>query len=200
MSAEKYADWLSSTWGDTINIFMDYETFGEHQWDDTGIFHFLDALPWKVLEKENLEFNTPSEIADRYHPRGELNVPWYETVSWADMERDASAWLGNHMQHLNFARLKEMEHDIRLSGNDEFKRIWKLFQTSDHYHYMCTKGMGDGSVHEYFSHHGNPFDAGLNYHAALMDFKEKVTLKTYDRWAVVPFTFLEELLSEFADD
>ncbi len=174
LTAEKYAEWLSWSADDTINIFMDYETFGEHQWEDTGIFHFLDALPWKVLEKQNLEFNTPSEVVDRYHPRGEIKVPWYETVSWADMERDPSAWLGNHMQHLNFARLKGMEHDVRASKNKEFKRIWKMLQISDHFYYMCTKGMGDGSVHEYFSHHGNPFDAGLNYHAALMDFRERI--------------------------
>jgi alpha-amylase len=174
LSAEKYADWLSWSSEDTINIFMDYETFGEHQWEDTGIFYFLDALPHKVLEKANLQFNTPSEVADMYYPRGEIKVPWYETVSWADMERDASAWLGNHMQHLNFSRLKEMEQDVRASGRDDFMRVWKLFQISDHYYYMCTKGMGDGSVHEYFSHHGNPFDAAINYHAAIMDFKEKV--------------------------
>ena len=174
LTAEKYADWLSWSREDTINVFMDYETFGEHQWEDTGIFHFLDAMPGKILEKANLEFNTPSEVVDRYYPRGEISVPWYETVSWADMERDASAWLGNHMQHLNFARLKEMEYDVRVSGNEEFKRVWKMFQISDHYYYMCTKGMGDGSVHEYFSHHGNPFDAAINYHAAIMDFKEKV--------------------------
>ena len=174
LSAEKYADWLSWSCDDTINIFMDYETFGEHQWEDTGIFHFLDALPHKVLEKQNLEFNTPTEVVERYYPRGEIKVPWYETVSWADMERDASAWLGNHMQQLNFTRLKQMENDIKISGNPEFKKVYQMFQISDHYYYMCTKGMGDGSVHEYFSHHGNPFDAGLNYHAAIMDFREKV--------------------------
>ena len=174
LDAGKYADWLSQTPADTINLFMDYETFGEHQWDDTGIFYFLDALPWRVTDKENLEFNTPSEVIEKYHPRGEINVPWYETISWADMERDPSAWLGNHMQHMNFTRLKQLENDIKISNNEEFKRVYRLFQTSDHFYYQCTKGMGDGSVHEYFSHHGNPYDAGLNYHAALMDFREKV--------------------------
>ncbi|MBU0763164.1 MAG: glycoside hydrolase family 57 protein [Candidatus Altiarchaeota archaeon] len=174
LTAEKYADWLTSCSGDTINLFMDYETFGEHQWEDTGIFYFLDALPHKILEKGNLEFNTPSEVAGKYHPRGEVNVPWYETISWADLERDPSAWLGNHMQHLNFVRLKELENEVKKSKNPEFKRIYRMFQISDHFYYMCTKGMGDGSVHEYFSHHGNPFDAGLNYHAALMDFREKI--------------------------
>jgi alpha-amylase len=95
-------------------------------------------------------------------------------MSWADLERDPSAWLGNHMQHLNFTRLKELENDVKLSGKPEFRKIYRMFQISDHFYYMCTKGMGDGSVHEYFSHHGNPFDAGMNYHAAIMDFREKV--------------------------
>lgn len=174
LSAEKYADWLSWTSGDTINVFIDYETFGEHQWEDTGIFHFLDALPWKVLEKEHLEFSTPTEVAGRYHPRGEIKVPWYETVSWADMERDPSAWLGNHSQHLNFTELKRLEHPVKESGDKELLRIWRMLTTSDHYYYMCTKGMGDGSVHEYFSHHGNPYDAAINYHAVLSDFKERL--------------------------
>ena len=174
LTADKYANWLSNNDGDIINLFMDYETFGEHQWEDTGIFNFLDALPWKILEKGNMDFKTPSEVVDNCYAHGEINVPWYETISWADMERDPSAWLGNHTQHLNFSRLKQLQNDVKLSGSEEFKRIYRMFQTSDHFYYMCTKGMGDGSVHEYFSHHGNPYDAGLNYHAALMDFRERV--------------------------
>ncbi|MCX6695448.1 MAG: glycoside hydrolase family 57 protein [Candidatus Altiarchaeota archaeon] len=174
LTAEKYADWLSWNNEDTLNIFMDYETFGEHQWEDTGIFNFLNALPYRILEKANLEFNTPSEVVERYHPRGEISVPWYETVSWADLERDPSAWLGNHMQHLNFTELKRLEDPVKKSGREDFLRIWRMLGTSDHYYYMCTKGMGDGSVHEYFSHHGNPFDAAINYHAVITDFKEKV--------------------------
>ncbi|MBD3261759.1 MAG: alpha-amylase [Candidatus Altiarchaeales archaeon] len=174
LSAEKYASWLSASPGDTLNIFMDYETFGEHQWQDTGIFWFLDALPHKILEYPHLEFNTPSEVVDKYVPRGDIKVPWFETISWADMERDPSAWLGNHSQHLNFTELKRLEDPVKKSKNKEFLRIWRMLGISDHYYYMCTKGLGDGSVHEYFSHHGNPYDAALNYHAVLSDFKEKV--------------------------
>ena len=174
LTTEKYASWLASTPGDTINIFMDYETFGEHQWEDTGIFWFLNALPHQVLNHPNLEFNTPSEVVGKYSPRGDITVPWYETVSWADLERDPSAWIGNHMQQLNFTELKRLEDAVKKSDNAEFRRIWRLLGTSDHYYYMCTKGMGDGSVHEYFSHHGNPYDAAINYHAILSDFKEQV--------------------------
>lgn len=196
LNAEKYGAWLSATPGDTINVFMDYETFGEHHWDDTGIFWFLDALPHQILRWENLEFNTPSEVVGRYHPRGEVSVPWYETVSWADIERDASAWLGNHMQQLNFNELKRMEDPVKKSGRSDFLRVWRMLQISDHYYYMCTKGMGDGSVHEYFSHHGNPFDAAINYHAVLSDFKEKVL--TYDLENGIKF--LEDERDQRAED
>ncbi len=178
LTAEKYASWLSGTPGDTINLFMDYETFGEHQWEDTGIFWFLKALPHQILNWQHLEFNTPSEVVEKYYAKGEINVPWYETVSWADMERDPSAWLGNHMQHLCFTQLKGLEWQVKDSGDKELLRIWRLLGIGDHYYYMCTKGWGDGSVHEYFSHHGTPYDAGINYQAILSDFKEKVLKKT----------------------
>lgn len=181
LDAEKYASWLSNTPGETINIFMDYETFGEHQWDETGIFCFLDALPEKILNHEHLEFNTPSEVVDRYYAVGELNAPWYETVSWADMERDASAWLSNHMQHLNFAELKRL-HDPVLKLNDpEMTRLWRMMQISDQFYYQCTKCMADGDVHCYFSHHGTPYDAGINYHGVISDFKEEVLKRTYEK-------------------
>lgn len=174
LTAGKYAAWLSATPGDTINIFMDYETFGEHQWEDTGIFWFLKSLPYEILKHENLEFATPSEVISRYESIGEIRVPWYETVSWADMERDASAWLGNHMQQICFSEVKSMEKIVKKSRNPEFLRIWKCLLTGDHFYYMCTKGWGDGDVHCYFSHHGTPYDAAVNYMAIIADFKEKV--------------------------
>ncbi|MFH1721807.1 MAG: glycoside hydrolase family 57 protein [Candidatus Altiarchaeota archaeon] len=181
LDAEKYAGWLSATPGETINIFMDYETFGEHQWEDTGIFWFLQALPHKILDWEHLEFDTPSEVISKYHDRGELMVPWYETVSWADMERDATAWLGNHMQHLCFNQLKHMEGIVKQLGDPEILRIWRFLLTSDHFYYMCNKGWGDGDVHCYFSHHGTPYDAGLNYYTILMDLREKVLKALWEK-------------------
>ncbi|MFH1788822.1 MAG: glycoside hydrolase family 57 protein [Candidatus Altiarchaeota archaeon] len=174
LTADKYSAWLAGTPGETVNVFMDYETFGEHQWEDTGIFWFLGSLPGEVLKWDHLEFATPSEVVEKYHPRGDISVPWYETVSWADMERDASAWLGNHAQRLNFENVKQMEKLVKASGDPEFLRIWRYLLTSDHFYYMCTKSLSDGDVHNYFSHHGNPFDAGLNYMAIASDFKEKI--------------------------
>ena len=174
LTAEKYATWLASTPGDTINIFMDYETFGEHQWEDTGIFKFLRSMPGEILKWDNLDFATPSEVIKRYDSVGSLTVPWYETVSWADMERDPSAWLGNHMQQVSFAELKGMEGLVKESQNPEFMRIWRYLMTGDHFYYMCAKGWGDGDVHCYFSHHGTPYDAGINYMAVLSNFKEMI--------------------------
>ena len=174
LTADKYAQWLSKTPGDTINLFMDYETFGEHQWTDTGIFEFLKHLPAEIMKYDNLEFLTPGEVINKYHEVGELSIPWYMTVSWADLERDTSAWIGNHAQNMCFSDVQRLGWLIKKSKNPEFKRLWRLLLTSDHYHYMCTKGMGDQSVHEYFSHHGNPYDAAINYLGVVSDFKEKV--------------------------
>jgi len=174
LTAEKYSSWLSSTPGDTINMFMDYESFGEHQWEDTGIFWFLGSLPQEILKWDNLEFTTPSEVVKKHPSVGDISVPSYETVSWADIERDPSAWLGNHMQHLAFAQMKQTGELVKKSGNPEFLKIWRYLQTGDHLYYMCTKWLADGDVHKYFSHHGNPYDAAINYLAVLSDFREKV--------------------------
>ncbi len=174
LTADKYASWLSKTPGDMINLFMDYETFGEHQWSDTGIFEFLKNFPHEVLKYENLNFKTPSEIINKFKPVGELDIPWFKTFSWADLERDTSAWIGDYNQKMCFNEVQHLGWLISKSKNPEFKRIWRYLLTSDHFHYMSTKGLGDGSVHEYFSHHGNPYDAAINYFAVLSDLKEKV--------------------------
>ena len=174
LTADKYAAWLAASQGDTINIFIDYETFGEHHWEDTGIFWFLGALPQEILKWQNLVFATPTEVVERYQPVGDINVPYYETVSWADLERDASAWLGNHMQQLAISQVKKIGKLALESGNPEFIQVWRNLQTGDHFYYMCTKCLADGDVHKYFSHHGNPYDAGINYLAVLSDFKERI--------------------------
>ena len=174
LTADKYAAWLSSTPGSTVNVFIDYETFGEHHWEDTGIFWFLGSLPQEVLKWQNLQFATPSEVVEQYPAVGDIDVPYFETVSWADLERDASAWLGNHMQHMAFNQIKELEKMVKQTGNGELLKIWRYLQTGDHFYYMCTKCLADGDVHKYFSHHGNPYDAGVNYLSVLADFKQRI--------------------------
>lgn len=176
LTAEKWAGWASGIRDDTVNIFMDYETFGEHQWKETGIFEFLRNLPGEVL-KTHLSFDTPSELIKKYRPIAELDIGDFSTISWADMERDTSAWLGNDMQRRCFDEMKLLEPYVKQTGDAELLRIWKHLLTSDHYYYICTKWLGDGDVHSYFSVHPSPFDAAVNFMAVLMDFKAKVFKK-----------------------
>lgn len=176
LTAEKWAQWASGVREDCINIFMDYETFGEHQWKETGIFGFLQKLPEEVLKK-NLNFSTPLEIVKKYSPVAEIDIGDLSTISWADSERDTSAWLGNDMQRRCFEEMKLLEPFVRKTGDPEILSVWKHLLTSDHYYYMCTKWLGDGDVHSYFSVHSTPFDAAVNFMAVVMDFKAQVFRK-----------------------
>jgi alpha-amylase len=176
LTAEKWASWASGNNEDCVNIFMDYETFGEHQWEETGIFSFLKDLPDEVL-KNHLDFNTPLELVEKYSPVAEIDVGDFSTISWADMERDTSAWLGNDMQRRCFEEIKLLEPFVRRTEDPEILRIWKHLLTSDHYYYMCTKWLGDGDVHSYFSVHSTPFDAAVNFMAVIMDFKAQIFRK-----------------------
>ncbi|MCK5062461.1 MAG: glycoside hydrolase family 57 protein [Candidatus Aenigmarchaeota archaeon] len=159
VTAEKYATWLSACQGETINLFMDYETFGEHQWEDTGIFWFLKYLPDKILENDHMDFATPTEVIERYPVRGSIDVSDFDTISWADLERDPSAWLGNNMQRLIFAELERVGRIVLETKDPKLIAIWRFLQTSDHLYYMCTKNWGDGDVHKYFSPYGTPPEA-----------------------------------------
>ena len=159
LKAEKYSDWVSGNEGDTVGLFLDYETFGEHQWNDTGIFEFLKALP-KNLLKRGVGFNTVSETAS-LKPVGVLDVP--DIISWADVDRDLSAWLGNKMQDAAFERLKRMGSKIMASGDRRMIEKWRVLQTSDNFYYMCTKWFADGDIHKYFNAYDSPYTAYLNY-------------------------------------
>jgi len=170
LTAPKFADWLAKTEGHSINLFMDYETFGEHNWPETGIFQFLEHLPKEALAR-GLDFATPSEVATRHEPVGTLEVPF--AISWADTERDVSAWLHNEMQHQCFNELQALAPVVRESKNDDLKHAWRLLQTSDHLYYCCTKWMADGDIHTYFSPYDSPYQAFINYMNAIQDLKGK---------------------------
>lgn len=173
LTADKWASWVSQSTGETANIFMDYETFGEHQWADTGIFEFVRALPGELKDR-GVEFLTPTETINRYSMVGDIDVGDFSTVSWADLERDTSAWLGNDMQRRSFEEAKLLEPYVKATGDPEIIKTWRHLLTSDHYYYMSTKWLGDGDVHAYFSIHASPYEAGINFMAVMMDFKEKV--------------------------
>jgi len=163
MTAEKFAGWVDHINGNgyICNLFMDYETFGEHQWADTGIFDFLASLPEVILATGKNDFLTVSEAMDRYPVVGEIDVP--HMISWADTERDLSAWVGNSMQANALHDLYALADGVLGSGDDELIADWRRLQTSDHFYYMCTKWFADGDVHKYFNPYESPYDAYINY-------------------------------------
>ncbi|MGD0954495.1 MAG: hypothetical protein ABR985_19245 [Methanotrichaceae archaeon] len=185
LTADKYSNWLSATPGQCINLFCDYETFGEHQWPETGIFEFLKVLPGEVLRKQNLRFATPSEIAAKNKAVKEISIQ--KTVSWADMERDTSCWLGNALQWACYTYEKRLEAPVKESLDQELLDVWRTLGLSDHLYYMFTWGGGAGEVHSYFSPYSNAYDAAVTFFAVLSDlhFRVKERLRLADE----PFKF-----------
>ena len=190
LTTEKFAKWVHQINGDgyVCNLFMDYETFGEHQWAETGIFEFLLDLPAKVFDVAPGEnhFNTCGEALERFEPVGEYDVP--HMISWADMERDLSAWLGNAMQSNALTELFKLERPIKDSVRDAVRegdvdareRAWHLLNdwrnltTSDHFYYMCTKYFSDGDVHKYFNPYDSPYDSYINFMNVLDNVRTRV--------------------------
>lgn len=172
LTADKYAYWMSHCEGDIVNLFMDYETFGEHQWTETGIFDFIRHLPGEVLRHKHLDFVTVSEAVDRYETVGKIDAPW--AISWADEDRDVSTWLGNDMQIACFNELRDIGRKLKKHDDKELLHAWRLLQTSDHLYYVSTKGLEDGTVHAYFSPYDVPYDGFINYMNILQDLKHKI--------------------------
>lgn len=173
LTAEKFASWVREAGeGDVINLFMDFETFGEHQWEDTGIFDFLRHLPAEVLRSGDNDFVTVSEAAARFEPVASLDIPHF--ISWADTERDLSAWLGNPIQHDAIACIYRMESDVLATKQEAIIEDWRKLQTSDHFYYMCTKWFSDGDVHKYFSPYESPYQAFIAYMNAVHDLNVRV--------------------------
>ncbi len=188
LTADKYASWLAATPGHCINIFPDYETFGEHHWPETGIHDFLKHLPREILKWWHLHMATPSEIVEEYSPVGEIDVPELGgTVSWADLERDASCWLGNTMQWAYYTSVRGLEPFVKESEDKDFLKVWRCFQTSDYLYYMFTSGGAPGEVHSYFSPFGSPVDAFVTAQSAILDFENRVRLTVMP--ANEPFLF-----------
>ncbi|MEK7133558.1 MAG: glycoside hydrolase family 57 protein [Patescibacteria group bacterium] len=169
LTAEKFGAWLGSAEGDTVNLFMDYETFGEHQWEETGIFNFLEKLPEELGKNSGIDFKTPSEVIAMYEPRDEMDIP--HILTWADTDRDLTAWVGNPMQKAAIENVYALENDVHLANDHKLLDDWRKLQTSDHFYYMCTKWFADGDVHAYFSPYESPYDAYIAYMNALSDLR-----------------------------
>jgi alpha-amylase len=167
LRSDVFSSWMHAVAGsgDVIGLFMDYETFGEHQWASTGIFDFLRHLPGDVLRHPDFRFATPTEVVKAHPVRGHLDMPHF--VSWADTERDLTAWLGNPLQDSSAYLVYQMEKDVLATGNESLIHAWRKLQTSDHFYYMCVKWFNDGDVHKYFSPYESPYDAFICYSNAL---------------------------------
>ena len=170
LTCDKYVSWIkaSAQNDEIVNLFMDYETFGEHQKAQSGIFDFMKYLPATVIADGEFEFVTPSQASKKHRPVAELDVP--DPISWADEERDVTAWLGNELQNEAFTKLYQQTEKLGIL-NDE--ALWSDFghlQESDHFYYMCTKFFSDGAVHKYFNPYDTPYEAFINYMNVLSDF------------------------------
>lgn len=176
LTADKFSHWLSEDNDATnFNLFMDYETFGEHQWQESGIFGFLEHLPGEWLKTEGHTFMTVSEAIDSFEPKGQIDVS--QTITWADAERDLSAWLGNAMQGASINALYGLQDRIIASGDLGLIEDWRRLQASDHFYYMCTKWFNDGDIHAYFSPYDTPYEAYINFMNAYHDLQYRLAKK-----------------------
>ncbi|MBI4143947.1 polysaccharide deacetylase family protein [Candidatus Woesearchaeota archaeon] len=182
LSSEKFANWVCNAGGDLVNLFLDYETFGEHQWAESGIFRFLEKLP-KELIKNKVSFVTPSELIS-LPAKDVVDVPNF--VSWADVERDLSAWMGNKMQQAALAKLYALKQHVPKESIGD----WRMLSTSDHFYYMCTKWFADGDVHKYFNPYDSPYDCFISFMNAMNDLALRAKVselgsKTTEQWVRV---------------
>ena len=168
LTAEKYLSWLKQSEGEIINLFMDYETFGEHQAASSGIFDFMRYLPEAITQDGTFEFVTPSQAARKHKAVAPIDVP--QTISWADEERDVTAWLGNELQQDAFNKLYAQTEKLSILNNPTLWDDFGHLQESDHFYYMCTKFFSDGEVHKYFNPYDTPYEAFINYMNVLSDF------------------------------
>ena len=168
LTAEKYLSWLKQSEGEIINLFMDYETFGEHQAASSGIFDFMRYLPEAITQDGTFEFVTPSQAARKHKAVAPIDVP--QTISWADEERDVTAWLGNELQQDAFNKLYAQTEKLSILNNPTLWEDFGHLQESDHFYYMCTKFFSDGEVHKYFNPYDTPYAAFINYMNVLSDF------------------------------
>ena len=163
LTAEKFAQWVNQINGNgfVCNLFMDYETFGERQWADTGIFEFLRYLPARILDQPDNDFVTPSQAVDQYAAAGQIDVP--KPVSWSENERDLSGWNGNAMQSNALHELYKLEGPVKEHGDAELLADWRRLGSSDHFYYMSTKHWADEDMQKSFSPYESPYDSYINF-------------------------------------
>jgi alpha-amylase len=196
LTADKYASWLNklAPKSELINVFLDYETFGEHNHRNTGIFDFLQHLPGSILKKTPYKFMTPTEVADFLQPVSAISIP--SPISWADEERDITAWHGNELQAAALDKLYELTDKVWRCEDVQIKKDWEYLQASDHFYYMATKFFSDGAVHAYFNPYDTPYDAFMNYMNVLSDFEIRLNRFIPDRDTQNEIAKLNNLIKE----
>jgi len=174
LTANKFAQWVHNSNGsaDVINLFMDYETFGEHQWADKGIFEFLSHMPEHILQHQDNSFILPSQAAQQFPRRDTVDIP--DVLTWADTERDLSAWCDNAMQKESLQLIFAMGPLVKAQNDPQLLEDWRKLTTSDHFYYMCTKWAADGDVHAYFSPYESPYEAYMNFMNAVQDMRWRI--------------------------
>jgi alpha-amylase len=177
LTADKFLAWVkeSAANDDIVNLFMDYETFGEHQSSASGIFEFMKALPEAVIADGTFSFVTPTEATKKHKAVSDIDVP--DPISWADEERDITAWLGNELQQEAFNKVYAMTEKLSIVGDPELWEDFGHLQESDHFYYMCTKFFSDGEVHKYFNPYDTPYEAFINYMNVISDFQIRLDEK-----------------------
>jgi len=196
LTTDKYASWLNklAPKSELINIFLDYETFGEHNHKDTGIFDFLQHLPGSILKKTPYKFMTPTEVSDFLQPVSAISIP--SPISWADEERDITAWHGNELQGAALDKLYDLTDKVNRCEDIQIKKDWEYLQASDHFYYMATKFFSDGAVHAYFNPYDTPYDAFMNYMNVLSDFEIRLNRFIPDRDTLNEISKLNNLIKE----
>jgi len=196
LTSDKYASWMNklASKSELINVFLDYETFGEHNKKNTGIFDFLEHLPGSILKKTPYKFMTPTEVTEHLQPVSAISIP--SPISWADEERDITAWHGNELQVAALDKLYELTDKVRRCEDKQIMKDWEYLQASDHFYYMATKFFSDGAVHAYFNPYDTPYDAFMNYMNVLSDFEIRVNRFVPDKVEQTEISKLNNLIKE----
>lgn len=196
LTASKMTDWLVNLpkQEEIVNIFLNYETFGEIQKKKSGIFDFLEHLPEMILKTKELTFSTPSEAVKALQPVSAVHV--MHPISWADEERDLSAWLGNELQKDAFNHLYALKERVKKCIDPTIQKDWIYLQSNDHFYYMCTKFFSDGEIHKFFNPYGNPYEAFINYMNVLSDFTLRLNTLVPINENEVEMTKLKKVIEE----
>jgi len=195
LKTEKFVGWMKSMVKDEfINLFIDYEVFGEYQRAESGIFDFMKHLPDVVFKHSDITFATPSEIVSNFQPVSLVSVP--QAISWADEERDLSVWLGNEMQKEAFDNLYELANRMDVVSDMDLRKDWNYIQSSDHFYYMCTKYFSSGEIHNHYNPYDSPYEAFINYMNVLSDFKLRLNVLVPENEFELEIAGLNKLLNE----